>query len=129
MKVAKIAVSDGSALKTFASPKNSPRPRTRRTRAFASPCALLLVALAAEFCPSTTQAQVIGARIDKVWEFLINKPGILLPTLTNSVADTADNDNGDGHYPMDSLAGLKRYDTNRLVLGIRENGITKATPI
>src|SRR5207249_9574783 len=30
---------------------------------------------------------------------------------------------GDGHWPMDTLAALKRYDANRLILGIRENGI------
>src|SRR5262245_4447170 len=77
---------------------------------------------------STATAQPVGARIDKVWEFLINKPGILLPTLTNLVADTTDNEIGDGHYPMDTLSNLKRYDTNRLVLGIRENGINEADP-
>jgi hypothetical protein len=80
------------------------------------------------FCLGTAEAQPVGARIDKVWEFLINKPGIPLPTLSNLVADTADNEIGDGHYPMDTLSNLQRYDTNRLVLGIRENGINEADP-
>src|SRR5436309_465356 len=105
MKVAKMALRPASDLKTFASSKKSPRARIDIIRGLASPCALLLVALAAGFFSNTSQAQVIGARIDKVWEFLINKPGILLPTLTNRVADTTDNELGDGHYPMDSLSG------------------------
>src|SRR5438105_15169966 len=86
--------------------------------------AVLLTAV----CLTNAGAQIVGARIDKNWEFLINKPGILLPTLTNQVTDTSDNDNGDGHYTMDSLSALRRYDSTRLILGIRENGINESDP-
>src|SRR5436309_7701831 len=107
-------------------------PFSRENKIVSGPLVGLPILVAALFFCSMARGQPVGARIDKVWEFLINKPGILLPTLTNLVADTTDNEIGDGHYPMDTLSALRRYDANRLILGIRENGIdetaTNLTP-
>src|SRR5215472_1125790 len=66
--------------------------------------------------------------ITPVWEYLINKLPAPLAILTNATLTNTDQEIGDGHWPMDSLAALKRYDTNRLLLGIRENGINEADP-
>ena len=69
-----------------------------------------------------------GQAITPVWEYLINKLPSPLPILTNSTPVDADLEIGDGHWPMDTLAALKRYDANRLLLGIRENGIDETDP-
>ena len=70
-------------------------------------------------CESTGRAQVITP----VWEYLINKLPSPLPILTNATPYTADDENGDGRSLMDCIGPMRRYDTNRLILGIRENGI------
>jgi hypothetical protein len=98
-------------------PPNPPLPLTRhlfmRCRS-----ALGLIALTFAICPNLAHAQAINP----VWEYLINKPSPL-PVLTNALNVTADNENGNGRSTMDTLSALKRYDANRLLLGIRENGI------
>ena len=83
-----------------------------------------LLALAAILCPLRAQAQALAP----AWEYLINKLPAPLPILTNAVPTNTDNDIGDGHWPMPTLSALKRYDANRLLLGIRENGINEADP-
>jgi hypothetical protein len=65
-------------------------------------------------------------QLTPVWEYLINKPGVPIGVLTNAVNYDTDNDNGDGHSLMDSLGALTRYDSNRLLLAIRENGINES---
>src|SRR5438105_3047114 len=80
---------------------------------------LYLCTLLALACLPTVRAQ----KLTPVWEYLINKPGSPIPVLTNTVTYTTDSDNGDGKSTMDSLGALLRYDQNRLLLGIRENGI------
>ena len=70
-----------------------------------------------------------GQAITPVWEYLINKLPAPLPILTNSTPTNTDNEIGDGHWPMDTLSALKRYDANRLLLGIRENGIDESGPL
>src|SRR5262249_20673587 len=67
----------------------------------------------------TGHAQVISP----VWEYLINRPPSPLPILTNATPYTTDDENGDGKSLMDCIGPLRRYDANRLLLGIRENGI------
>src|SRR5262249_3655426 len=69
-----------------------------------------------------------GQAINPVFEYLINKLPSPLPILTNATPTNTDNEIGDGHWPMDTLSALKRYDTNRLILGIRENGINETDP-
>jgi len=76
----------------------------------------------------TSAVSVAAQQLTPVWEYLVNKPGVPIPVLTNAVNDTTDNDNGDGHFVMDSMGALKRYDANRLLLGIRENGIDESAP-
>jgi len=131
MNSSKVLISAVPIRKTITSPQNPPARlfyQGQPPEWFRSRVLPLLVALAAASWASDARAQVVGARIDKVWEFLINKPGIVLPTLTNLVVGTTDNEIGDGHYPMDTLSALKRYDANRLILGIRENGIDETDP-
>jgi hypothetical protein len=82
---------------------------------------LLAAAVVAATLPSYSQ-QLVPA-----WEYLITKPGNPIPVLTNLVNYTTDNDNGDGTSTMDSLGALTRYDANRLLLAIRENGINEAS--
>ena len=76
------------------------------------------------FCsiPSLSRA----ANISPVWEYLINKPGIPLPPMTNYLNDVTDSDLGDGHSVLDTIGPLRRFDSNRLLIGIRENGINEA---
>jgi len=82
--------------------------------------------LAAAFAAFAALAgQTHGQQLSPVWEYLINKPGVPIPVLTNTVNYTTDSDNGDGLSTMDSIGALMRYDANRLLLGIRENGIVE----
>ena len=74
--------------------------------------------------PTIAPAQAISP----VWEYLINNLPAPLPILTNATPTNTDQEIGDGHWPMPTLAALKRYDANRLILGIRENGINEADP-
>lgn len=63
-----------------------------------------------------------------VWEYLVSEPSPPVLILTNTVNGwTTDNETGDGKSLMDSLGALQRYDTNRLLLAVRENGIDEAT--
>src|SRR5262249_43454664 len=61
--------------------------------------------------------------ITPVWEYLITKLPAPLPILTNKLGYTTDLENGDGQSLMDCIGPMRRYDANRLLLGIRENGI------
>lgn len=82
---------------------------------------LLLAGLASfAFLPKAQQ-------LSPAWEFLIKQTNSPIPVLTNAVTYTTDNDNGDGKTTMDSLGALLRYDANRLLLGIRENGIDESS--
>ncbi len=83
--------------------------------------ALLVTALGGATIPS------FGQQLVPAWEYLITKPGNPIPVLTNTVNYTTDSDNGDGTSTMDSLGALTRYDANRLLLGIRENGINEGS--
>jgi hypothetical protein len=88
-------------------------------------CSWFGIALLAACLPSSS---TFAQAITPVWEYLINKLPAPLPILTNSTPVPADLEIGDGHWPMDTLAALKRYDANRLLLGIRENGIDENDP-
>src|SRR6266705_4964903 len=84
---------------------------------------LWLTALLVAFL-SAGQAQVISP----VWEYLINKLPSPLPILTNATPYTMDDEAGDGKSLMDCIGPMRRYDANRLLLGIRENGIDETQP-
>lgn len=80
---------------------------------------LVAVGLLAAWC-LTGRAQPITP----VWEYLINNLPAPLPILTNTLNGwTTDLENGDGVSVMDCIGPMRRYDANRLLLGIRENGI------
>lgn len=96
--------------------KINPSPQVRAARVCRH--SLLAMALAA-VAVITAPAQ----SITPVWEYLINKLPSPLPILTNSVPYTTDIENGDGLSLMDCIGPMRRYDANRLLLGIRENGI------
>ena len=62
--------------------------------------------------------------ITPVWEYLLNNLPAPLPILTNALNGwTADLEFGDGLSRMDCIGPMRRYDANRLLIGIRENGI------
>src|SRR5690349_12088349 len=67
-----------------------------------------------------------GLTITPVWEYLINQPNPPVPAMTNFLNDITDSDLGDGHSVLDTIGPLKRYDSNRLLLGIRENGVNES---
>ncbi len=85
---------------------------------------LLLIGLAVATWPN----QGYGQAITPAWEYLINKLPAPLPVFTNQVPYTTDNDVSDGTSTMDILGALKRYDANRLILAIFENGIDESNP-
>ena len=64
--------------------------------------------------------------ITPVWEHFVNKQPTPIPILTNYVAWTTDSEGGDGLSLMDCIGPIRRYDANRLLLGIRENGIDES---
>jgi hypothetical protein len=71
---------------------------------------------------------VHAQQLKPVWEYLVNKPGSPIPVLTNALNGwTTDSETGDGTSVLDSLGALQRYDANRLLLGIRENGINESS--
>src|SRR6266571_1817771 len=78
-----------------------------------------LIAIAATMLVTTAHAQ----SITPVWEYLINNLPSPLPILTNATPYTTDDENGDGLSLMDCVGPIRRYDANRLLLRIRENGI------
>lgn len=61
-----------------------------------------------------------------VWEYLINHPNLPVPAMTNFLNDVTDSDAGDGKSVLDTIGPLRRYDANRLLLGIRENGVNES---
>ena len=61
--------------------------------------------------------------ITPAWEYFVNRLPTPIPILTNYVAWAIDNELGDGKSLMDCIGPMRRYDANRLLLGIRENGI------
>lgn len=65
--------------------------------------------------------------ITPVWEYLINNLPAPLPILTNALNGwTEDNEAGDGLSLMDCIGPMRRYDANRLLIGVRENGIDES---
>lgn len=83
-----------------------------------SPRGLLALTLLAATC-LTSKAQPITPG----WEYTLKNLPAPLPILTNTLGWTTDNENGDGLSLMDCIGPMRRYDANRLLLGIRENGI------
>ncbi|HMO65580.1 MAG TPA: immunoglobulin domain-containing protein, partial [Verrucomicrobiota bacterium] len=69
-------------------------------------------------------APLAAQEITPVWVQHINTPNNLLPILRNAGAPA---DVADGTSGFDSYAAFIRYDANRLMLGIRENGINEAS--
>jgi hypothetical protein len=61
-----------------------------------------------------------------VWEHLVNHANLPIPPMTNYLNDVTDSDAGNGQSVLDTIGPLKRYDANRLLLGIRENGVNEA---
>jgi hypothetical protein len=84
-------------------------------------CHLAAVGLLAVGCLSSSAQPITPA-----WEYLISKLPAPLPILTNYLGYTTDLENGDGLSLMDCIGPMRRYDTNRLLLGIRENGIDES---
>lgn len=80
---------------------------------------LLLCLIGACALGTSSHAQ----QLTPVWEYLITQPSTPIPILTNTLNYTTDLEEGVGTSTMDSLGALTRYDENRLLLGIRENGI------
>ncbi len=85
---------------------------------------LLTLGLLAASCLSGSSQS-----ITPVWEYLVNHQPTPIPILTNSTPWVEDLDNGDGKTLMDTIGPLRRYDANRLVLGVRENGIDETAPM
>jgi hypothetical protein len=83
--------------------------------------ALRFLACLAAACSWFSAAQ--AQSITPVWEYLINNLPSPLPVLTNATLYITDDENGDGKSLMDCIGPMRRYDANRLLLGIRENGI------
>ena len=90
-----------------------------------SPWRLLATGLVAASC-LTGRAQPINP----VWEYTLKNLPAPIPILTNYVAWIGlvpqDNEAGDGLSLMDCIGPMRRYDANRLLLGIRENGIDES---
>lgn len=84
--------------------------------------ALFVVAGCLVFLAGSAQAVVPTP----VWEYLINHGNLPVPVMTNYLNDVTDSDRGDGKSVLDTIGPLKRYDANRLLLGIRENGVNEA---
>lgn len=84
----------------------------------------MLLGAALVLASMTLQAQ----SITPVWEHLISKLPSPLPILTNATPYVTDEENGDGLSLMDCIGPMRRYDSTRLLLGIRENGINETDP-
>jgi hypothetical protein len=69
-----------------------------------------------------------GQSISPVWENLITKPDPSIPILKGSPLPDLGSDAFDGTSMTDSYSGFKRYDAERLLLAIRENGINESDP-
>lgn len=84
---------------------------------------LLACLAAAGAWASIAQAQPITP----VWEFTLKNLPAPLPVLTNTLNGwTTDLEGGDGLSLMDCIGPMRRYDANRLLIGIRENGIDES---
>ncbi len=68
-----------------------------------------------------------GPVFHTVFEFLAGSDAPL-PILKKFAVDSRQGDTFDGTSTMDSYGGLERYDSKRLVLAIRENGINEQDP-
>src|SRR6185295_11110253 len=79
---------------------------------------ILLASVLLALCSQLAYSQPITP----VWEYLVTQPSPL-PILTNYIGWPDDEENGDGKSLMDCIGPMRRYDANRLLLGIRENGI------
>lgn len=65
------------------------------------------------------------ADVQVVFEHLINDENVPLPILKAQQDVNGDGEAWDGSWIMDSYGGLERYDADRLLLAIRENGINE----
>lgn len=72
-------------------------------------------------------AGLASADVEVVFEHLANKENPL-PILKLQTDQNPDLETWDGTWTMDSYGGLERYDADRLLLGIRENGINETDP-
>ena len=76
---------------------------------------------------ATTIATTHAQPITPVWEYTLKNLPAPLPVLTNTLNGwTTDLENGDGLSLMDCIGPMRRYDANRLLIGIRENGIDES---
>lgn len=66
------------------------------------------------------------ADVDVVFEHLITSESVPLPILEAQTGVDASAETWDGTWIMDSYGGLERYDAERLLLAIRENGIDES---
>ena len=71
-----------------------------------------------------TSLSLLKADVEVVFEHLITDENNPLPIL-KAQTDIPAEETFDGSFAMDSYGGLERYDANRLLLGIRENGINE----
>lgn len=69
-----------------------------------------------------------GQSIIPVWENLITQSNPSIPILQGVPAASLADDAFDGTSLADSYSGFKRYDENRLLLAVRENGIDETDP-
>jgi hypothetical protein len=69
-----------------------------------------------------------GQSISPIWENLITKPDPSIPILKGAPLPSLADDAFDGTSLADSYSGFKRYDDNRLLLAVRENGINESDP-
>lgn len=90
------------------------REKQSMKKYFAMAAALALVA-PASYAQDTS--------ISPVWHYLITHDSSPLPILEQD--EPTPNETWDGTDVYDSYGGLKRYDENRLLLGVRENGINE----
>lgn len=80
-------------------------------------------------CLTLQMAKMVHSQqLTEVWEHLVTSANPPIPVLSTALNYAEDLDAGDGKSQMDSLGALRRYDANRLLLGIRENGIDETAP-
>jgi len=76
--------------------------------------------------PRYSRIASLTKNIQPLWEQLQGQPNLQLPIITTNV-----NSNpvpSDGKSVMHVFTGLKKYDSRRLLLGIRDNGINESVP-
>ena len=66
--------------------------------------------------------------ITPIWENLITKPDPSIPILKGSALPSFETNPFDGTSLTDSYSGFRRYNNERLLLAIRENGINESDP-